>query len=184
MRKRAMIPLAAAIAGVALTGGVALAATVQCTGNPCEGTTDDDSITGTANPDRIFAKAGKDNASGFGAGDRIEGARGADILFGDDGLDRSVDGDDKLFGGRGPDQMLAAGRSDLFVGGDGNDAIDARENNFIGDPAIAGTDTVRGGAGNDQVFAMDGAVDHINCGKGREDSVVNRDPGLDTVEKC
>jgi hypothetical protein len=43
-------------------------------------------------------------------------------------------------------------------------------------------DTVKGGAGNDNVQAADDAVDHIDCGKGRRDLVI-RDEGMDNGQE-
>ena len=89
-----------------LAQGAALAKTFACTGDPCVDTRRADVIDGTANRDRIFARAGADLAGGWGGG--------GDTLFGDDG-------DDELFGEGGGDFLDGTGGNDDLYGGKGND---------------------------------------------------------------
>ena len=49
--------------------------------------------------------------------------------------------------------------------------------------ADGGPDTVKGGPGNDEVYADDGVKDIIDCGKGQED-FASHDRGIDTVKNC
>jgi hypothetical protein len=44
-------------------------------------------------------------------------------------------------------------------------------------------DIVKGGSGNDDIFANDGNVDIIDCGGGKQD-IVRYDVGLDTIKHC
>ena len=63
------------------------------------------------------------------------------------------------------------------MGGRGADSIDAIEASSNG-----GTDTARGGRGNDDVTANDGQKDAIDCGDGRD--AVEFDARLDKVRNC
>src|SRR5215203_2591785 len=55
-RRLALLMVAASMAVMVLAfAGVALAAVITCTGGRCEGTNEDDVITGTDQRDRIFA---------------------------------------------------------------------------------------------------------------------------------
>jgi len=104
----------AALMALALivVGGVALAATIGCTTNPCVVTPGDDRIKGSNGDEHIF---------GLGGNDTIDGNNGSDIVVGDDNLDPSVVGDDKLDGGTGDDQLFGYGGSDTFIGGPGSE---------------------------------------------------------------
>jgi Ca2+-binding RTX toxin-like protein len=102
---RRVIQLAVTMALLmALVAGVAYAANIQCpTGSFgfCEGTADDDTITGTSDSDHIFARAGNDTVYGLEGTDDLLGQNGNDTLYGGQGHDvlRGRDGNDELFGG-------------------------------------------------------------------------------------
>ena len=80
------------------------------TGGPddLEGTPGRDDICGLAGADTLFGKRERDRLVGGGGGDRVEGGAGPDKHFGGSGPDRllardSVEGNDRLDGGRGSD---------------------------------------------------------------------------------
>jgi hypothetical protein len=154
--------------------------TVLCATNPCFDVGENDAILGTDAPEQIHALQGNDRVSGFD---------GSDVLAGDDDLqeerflsaagpgpDTVADGDDRIDAGPGNDGPVKGyGGSDVLLGGEGNDGLDARE--FSRRP---GSDSVDGGPGEDTIVAEDGAFDEIRCGEG-EDTVFGLDVGLDFV---
>jgi Ca2+-binding RTX toxin-like protein len=133
---------------------------------PCLGTEAPDVMKGTANADHIV---------GLDEADEIHGLAAPDRLAGDGNF--TVPGDDKLFGGPGFDTLFGGAGSDLPSGGEDGDQISA---DFLFND---GTDTVRGGSGNDTVNAAEGAKDLIYCGEGRRDTVTF-DAGLDRIKNC
>ncbi len=118
----------------------------------------------------------------------MSGFDGSDIIAGDDNLQEDrflapgpgpatlADGDDWIDAGPGDDGPVKGyGGSDVLLGGEGNDGLDARE--FSRSP---GRDFVDGGPGEDSITAEDGAFDEIYCGEG-DDTVFGVDEGLDFV---
>lgn len=92
--------------------GVALAATITCTGGLCLGTNAADTMTGTIRKDEIRGRAGDDTIRGRGQGDVILGQTGNDALLGQDGSD-------KLTGGAGNDTLNGALGDDRYLFADG-----------------------------------------------------------------
>jgi Ca2+-binding RTX toxin-like protein len=66
-------------------------------------------------------------------------------------------GNDTLIGGNGNDIIMGEGGSDIITGGKGKDILYG--DGAVGDPSD----------GNDTIYAIDGAVDTINCGGGSND---------------
>jgi Ca2+-binding RTX toxin-like protein len=183
--KRIVRVLALGALLLALAAGAPLAQQmfneIQCDGGSCEGTDGRDQITGTDEQDQILAKDGSDQVDARARDDEVRGARGRDVLFGDSperGADTRRDGDDELNGGRGSDFLVGFGGSDLLVGGRGPDGIDANDDSSQN----PGEDTVRGGSGDDRIFAQDGFEDTIDCGE--DFDTVFFDVGIDTVVNC
>jgi hypothetical protein len=77
----------------------------------------------------------------------VTGTNGNDVLR---GSDRS----DKLYGKGGNDRLFGLDGNDLLVGGPGKDLLE-------------------GAAGNDRLLARDGVQDHLRCGSGRDQAVVD-----------
>jgi Ca2+-binding RTX toxin-like protein len=116
MRRTVLLLITTGLALIA-AGGIAFAATLTCTTNPCDGTTDDDVITGTVNAETINGKAGNDEISARDANDTLNGEDGNDTLHGELG-------DDRINGGDGPDQLFGENGRDRMNGGAGNDTLD------------------------------------------------------------
>jgi Ca2+-binding RTX toxin-like protein len=180
LRRQAILLLVAMGAALIVGSGVALALTeINCITNPCLGTPDSDNIQGTNDPEEIRALAGDDF---------VFPQFGNDVVYGDEGSDIVSDnwGNDTIYGGPDGDGNAEGGRldggedSDTVYGGGGNDFIDAAAFDEPGAfPNTAPVDRILGGAGNDRIYAADGNVDKINCGKGRRDRAVI-DAGIDT----
>ncbi len=134
--------LAALALGLLLTGGVALAKFVACTGGQCVGTefsdnmqgldsrSTPDEIFGLGAQDNIFANAGDDFAYGGGSGDHLDGGLGADTLKGESGNDSIIGGggQDKLFGGANSDSINAVEASSNLTPNAEADTVDCGEN--------------------------------------------------------
>ena len=121
-----------------------------------------DQIFAGANNDKVFAGAGNDRVdAGADAGlDTVHAGAGADTVVGGDGADSIAGnaGDDSIEGGTGADRLyggndvqgpdLSEQGSDLIIGGDDDDLVDASDSTAV---------TARGGAGNDSVLGSRGA---------------------------
>ena len=108
------------------------------------GTTGNDSFTGTSAGDIMRGYQGKDSFWGAEGNDTIYGGSGIDSLWGEDGADRlfGVNGADFLSGGIGNDRLLGGNGNDVLEGGVGNDLLNGG----------SGVDMMTGGAGNDIYF--------------------------------
>ena len=181
--RRALTMLSAMAVMVVLAAGVAFAANIVCTTDPCVGTRGDDQILGAENTETINALAGDDFVEGSGSGETIYLDRGRDSADGRDGNDTIYGGVGNDGTGIGSSFLAGSEGSDTVYGGKGNDYIDAAGNDTIGS-----VDYSYGEGGNDTIYAVDGNVDIIDCGetKNRPDSdTVYYDEGIDTVrENC
>lgn len=108
-----------------------------------------DTISGTANLNRLEGGAGNDVIDGRGGNDTILGGTGDDEIFGGTGADKLVGGSgaDELYGGAQRDRLEGGAGDDIMVGGDDVDRL------LGGD----GADTLIGGAGTDFLFGGAGA---------------------------
>lgn len=97
-------------------------------------------INGTAANNNLRGGALPDRISGLGGNDTIQGFAAGDCLLGGTGTDN-------LKGGNGADEL---------VGGDGNDTL----------AGGAGSDVLTGSLNVDRMYAVDGAVDTVDCGPG------------------
>jgi len=114
--------------------------------------TGNDFVAGGSGNDTLTGGAGKDTLNGNAGNDRINGNGSPDLIFG--GV-----GDDAIYGGAG---------GDAIHGGLGNDHL-------WGDD---GVDTMWGDDGNDSIVSVDGGVDYIAGGTGRNLSYTD-DTGVD-----
>jgi Ca2+-binding RTX toxin-like protein len=181
MRRQAMLVLVAMGMTLVMGSGVALAAEIVCSANPCVGTPDAEDIIGSNNSETIKALAGNDEVSSLGGNDEIYGDEGNEVVDGSNGNDTiygGPDGDGSAYGTAFSDWNLEGSEdSDKVYGGGGSDYIDAANNDTLGS-----VDLSYGGRGNDRINAKDGNVDKINCGRGRD--TVQYDVGTDTVKSC
>jgi Ca2+-binding RTX toxin-like protein len=170
-------------------------------------TSADDTTTGTALGDLVFAGAGDDVVDGVGGDDCIDlatgsdrgrGGQGSDFLPGGSGNDRLLGntgndrltgqggrdrlsggrGRDRLIGGSGRDRIFGGPRRDRLVGGSGGDRI---AGNTGRDRVVGGPgrDRLSGGPGNDRISGGAGN-DRISARDGRRDRV-NCGGGRDRV---
>jgi Ca2+-binding RTX toxin-like protein len=98
-----------------------------------EGTSQGESIFGTANDDVINARGGNDFVLGLAGNDQIDAGGGNDKVVGGDG-------DDTITGGAGTDKLVGEAGDDTLTGGPGSDALagGAGADTFV----ISGTDTI------------------------------------------
>jgi Ca2+-binding RTX toxin-like protein len=173
--RRLILLLATIGMALLLSAGLALAATYNCTaGRACIGTGGRDTLNGSRgsdpfmdgrqNDDRLFANEGQ-----FASlqGDAFDPAKN----------NTKTDGDDRLKGGPGFDEMVGRGGADTFWGAAGSDFIFAEETS-----KNKGKDTVGGGPGNDFILAKDGIRDTVSCGRGNLDTAFFDTGGTDKVD--
>jgi hypothetical protein len=105
-----------------------------------------------------------DTLTGTGAGDVIFGRGGSDSIHGRDGHDCLVGGagNDTLRGESGADRLTGGRGADTLIGGAGINAYDA-------------------GSGNDVVDSVNGRVELVRCGPGKDRARVDR---RDRVSGC
>lgn len=165
--KRVFLLVAVMALALAVASGVALAATVNCTGGDCEGTNKADTMNGTSGADYMRGKGGDDLMRGKDD-DEMEGDQGADTIKAGDGDDSYLwggfDNDaDKVYGEDGDDHIYAGyGKTkavDQAFGGPGNDTIDAAERSSIGFKVAKSI--IDCGPGDDTVF-FDQGLDKVN----------------------
>lgn len=155
-------------------------ATVQ---NRLVGNDGNDTLTGLAGIDKLFAGNGKDFLSGGDGNDDLDGGLGPDVVFGGAGRDElfntirterlTIDLDDvaddgatgegdnvhsdieDLHGGSGPDLLIGSAANNTLIGGTGDDTLLglAGADNLFGE---GGNDTLDGGDNDD---ALQGGVD-------------------------
>ncbi|MEB3831702.1 beta strand repeat-containing protein [Phormidium sp. CCY1219] len=127
-----------------------------------QGTSVEDSLTGTSAADFVYAWPGNDFLDG-GAGD--------DILYGDKG-------NDSILGGNGNDLLGGSQGNDSLDGGEGNDILygGAGDESLIGG---LGSDRLVGDGGND-TFLLDFGGDTVTGGKDRDTYILAPTLGGDT----
>ncbi len=113
-------------------------------------------VEGTSGKDRLEGTSFSDRIRGRAGNDRIRGEGAGDCLFG-------ARGNDHINGNAGDDQLRGASGRDVLRGGKGGDLITA-------------------GARRDRVKAVDGRVDTIQCGAGRDLAIV--DPFDGVAQDC
>lgn len=194
----AVLALTAVVALLLFSAGAAFAVKAGCAQDrPCFGSSADDRIMGTNGNDRIMARSGRDFVDARGGSDVVHGESGSDGdeyaaggLFGDSpgAMGKSDrDGNDTVYGDGGRDMLYGFGGSDVLVGGGKADYIFATESRtrmsrpYVVRSRNPGTDTVKAGSGGDHIEAVDGRIDVIDCGGGKD--AVWFDEGLDVVSR-
>ena len=158
--RRTSLLLAATALALIVAGGIALAATVPCTTNPCDGTSEDDVITGTEGADTINGQAGNDQVTGLNANDTLNGGAGNDRYF----VTINWGSDTILDGGGNNDEIGPA-----LDGGATAAAMPNLTVNLVSGPGPEYTD----GNGN-AVDWNDGAIGSVSTGAG--DDVISQIP--------
>jgi Ca2+-binding RTX toxin-like protein len=142
-----------------------------------------DIIAGGDGDDEIVGRDGADQLSGGAGNDTLRGGQGNDLLGGDDGDDDldGGEGDDSLAGGAGRDilngregnDMLSGGADDdMLYGAEGNDVLnggagdDYLDSDWGYPGEVIGIDTLRGDAGNDNLWAI--GEDFLDGGIGND----------------
>ncbi len=120
------------------------------------GTTGDEELVGSFEPDWICGFEGEDTIRGLEGRDRLNGGPDEDLVNGGTGADR-------IKGGPGNDALRGKAGADRIKGGGGEDRIKA-------------------GRGADTIFARDGEVDRVRCGRG-DDRVASADDD-DVLRGC
>ncbi|MEL7313606.1 MAG: SdrD B-like domain-containing protein, partial [Cyanobacteria bacterium J06559_3] len=134
--------------------------------NQVSGRGSDDVINGLAGDDQISGGNGSDRLRGQAGLDNLSGGSGNDILEGGEGNDRLQGGNDndELFGGLGRDNLAGGNDNDRLEGGADNDTLNGGR----------GNDVLRGQAGNDQIRGADGE-DVLEGGDGSDRLFGGRD---------
>ena len=93
--------------------------------NVIQGSSGNDTLTGTEEDDLIGGFGGNDTISGLGGDDCLIGGAGKDTIYGGDGNDFILgqNGSDTLLGELGNDIILAELGNDKLDGGDGDDSL-------------------------------------------------------------
>ncbi len=166
--RKAILLLAAAVAALAMSSGVAFAVNKIGTDGP-------DTLRGTDKADNLFGKGGNDILLSLGGRDNLLGGDGKDILFGGN-EQRPSGGDKNLVGGPGNDAVFSGKGSDNIVGGEGND--------FLFECCLRefSKDTLSGGSGKDviDVSHRPAVKDVVVCGDGFDRVLADR---KDTVAR-
>ena len=153
----------AVIFGTAITTtNMAWADNINCTsGVTCNGTSRDDTMSGSAGSYKMFGLAGNDEMHGGAGG-------GNDIMSGGSGADT-------MFGNAGNDNMNGDSSDDFIVGGDNADILKGSSgNDKIFHWLDRGTSSV----------LLDGSKDTIDCGSGNDEAWINTSFDHDTAVNC
>ncbi len=123
------------------------------------GTTQTQTIVGSASGDHIYSGSGDDNIDTGAGDDYVEGGGGGDMISGGRGNDTLLGGigDDQLDGGVGDDKLSGGAGADYLVGGQGNDRLDGG-NGFD-------TYVIDSGDGADTIIDADGQGEIILDGQ-------------------
>jgi Ca2+-binding RTX toxin-like protein len=191
MKPRAVLILATMLLGGLLLSGVALAVNKVCPpNNPCRGTNSKDKLTGNASRNVVYANGGKDYAKGNRGDDNLYGGPRNDRLDGGDGADylNGNDGYDVAYGRDGTDTMdlveqPSYGPQSVEIRGAEKAVHDRKPGGRTrGKPnAPRRADRLFGGPDTDNIFTDDGKRDVINCGRGRDEAVIDQ---FDTRVNC
>jgi Ca2+-binding RTX toxin-like protein len=149
----------------------------------------ENTLTGSAGPDKLYGHSLNDVLYGGAGDDELYGADGDDQLNGGEGHDQIFGsyGDNILDGGPGSDQLFGGDGNNILIGGDGNDEIFSLDgaDSIYGDEGAdeiyssGGNDIVYGGPGSDLVFGSFGS-DRIYGGTGSD--ILHGGPDNDYLE--
>jgi Ca2+-binding RTX toxin-like protein len=134
-------------------------------------------FTGTSGADTIVGTKGNDNINGLGSNDDLTGGKGSDVIIGSGG-------DDTLVGGSAG--CAPADDTDHLYGRTGDDTIfgNCRSTEPDFGPVGEAEDIIFAGAGNDTIYAQDGAEDDIDCGPGVDTAYVDNQDEPGELDDC
>ena len=117
---------------------------------------------------------GNDRIVGGDGNDFLIGGAGKDVIYGGAGNDRinGNGGNDKLFGEAGADRIYGYAGNDYIDGGSSGDRLEGG----------AGMDTILGESGNDRFFTLDGQIDQLFGGTGKDSAVHDSFDVLSSIE--
>ena len=125
------------------------------------GNAGNDLLVSGAGNDKLYGDSGKNTIKGGAGNDSIYAGKGNDQIWGgagNDFIDLTKGGKNKVYGEAGND-TIKFGYSDNYIdGGDGNDYINPS----------AGSNTIKGGAGNDTIITGIGGSNNIDGGAGND----------------
>jgi Ca2+-binding RTX toxin-like protein len=125
-----------------------------------------DGLPGGACAREIRGTGGGETIVGTGQNETIRALGGDDVI-------RARAGHDCLYGGTGNDRLEGEGGSDGLYGGGGADTL-------IGGP---GVNVYQAGPGDDVVRAANGRAETVRCGAGRDEVAADRDDRLSGCER-
>jgi Ca2+-binding RTX toxin-like protein len=136
----------------------------------------DDTVLAGAGDDTVFGGNGSDTIWADGGNDRITGGEGGDVIDAGDGNDTIYaslnDGNDVITGGAGIDtidyQAITAALT-INLGASGSGSASSSQS---GNDALNGIENVKGGAGNDTIYASN-AANVLDGGLGDDTFVFN-----------
>lgn len=154
-------------------------------------------ITGSSNNDTLYGTAERNRIDGESGDDTIHGYAGDDILIGGGDNDHLYGGDghDLVDGGEGNDHVIGGDGDDVLLGGEGNDEVEGGRGNDVAFGG-AGNDKLRGGRGDDVLHGEEGndelygnaGNDTLHGGEGNDtlrggsgDDVLHGGEGNDTL---
>lgn len=145
-------------------------------GTITNGSSSNDNITGTGQPDYIDVGDGNDVVNGGDGDDTIYGGEGTDTIYGGAG-------NDTIYGGDGGDNIYAGSGKDVIYSGSGNDNITLTSTNGA---------TVHMGSGDDYIFVDKYAINSVIYGDSGDDTywidgngttlVMGANNGLDYIQ--
>ncbi|MEX0832551.1 MAG: calcium-binding protein [Actinomycetota bacterium] len=149
VKRSALLVMSACVLAIGLAAQPAMAAVIVCAGGPCDGTPQDDQITGSESSDQIRGFERNDDIWGNGSNDTISGGPNRDTISGGNGGDR-------LRGNAGLDDLTGDAGLDWLFGHGANDTIDAQDGQA--------DHVVDGGSGYDTCFIDTGIdLNVVNC---------------------
>jgi|GEM_PF-2324395 len=139
------------------------------------GSSGDDAIDGGNASDLIAGQAGNDDINGGNGDDRIYGGNDQDVITG-------ANGSDILYGGNQNDQIHGGVGHDYLYGGNHNDSLYDNARGTDSDSLHADSDRLYGGAGIDELDAVDGdTADIIDPGEFSGQQPQNNDARIDSI---
>jgi len=172
----------AALLLIPTTTALAFTFDINCTTDPCKGTSANETIRGTSVTETIRGQGGSDLIFGLGndgGTEKLLGGAGGDEIVGDDDVlglctvsptcSVGTGGADKIDGGNSADFLVGNIGDDELVGGQGA-GEDILFGGFGADELVGGNgdDQLFGGKGNDMLFGSNGN-DFLYGGEGNDD---------------